>query len=299
MKKVISVFLIAILLTCAAFPAFAEDGRQYIYSSYKIPFGSMRMTAHRGYSSIAPENTLPSFRLAGEYRFWGAECDTSPTSDGIWVIMHDETVDRTTNGEGRVNDLTYAEISELTIDCGANIDDYPETRIPTLEQYLEYKMHAVIEIKGSAKVEDMDSLASILSAREEKDMFVIISFERKLIARIKALLPDTLAYLLSSPAVTDDIDFCLSNGLDGIDFSCITPEETVKEIRKAGLKTMVWTVDDIGTAENYCKWGVRDITTNSLTQARPDTNLFQSIIYKLSDWFYTIVYSVQLFFESV
>ena len=88
----------------------------------------MRMTAHRGYSSVAPENTLPAFRMAGEYGFWGAECDISTTADGVWIIMHDETVDRMTDGTGRVADLTYEEICALTVDAGSNIEQYPNTK---------------------------------------------------------------------------------------------------------------------------------------------------------------------------
>ena len=53
-----------------------------------------------------PENTLPSFRLAAENGFWGAECDTSPTADGVWIVMHDDTVDRMTDGTGAVSEMT-------------------------------------------------------------------------------------------------------------------------------------------------------------------------------------------------
>ena len=90
------------------------------------------MIAHRGYSAIAPENTLPAFKLAGENGFWGAECDTSPTADGVWIVMHDDTVDRTTNGEGPVNRFTFDEIRALTIDGGHNPEKYPEANVPLL-----------------------------------------------------------------------------------------------------------------------------------------------------------------------
>ncbi|MCR5782045.1 MAG: hypothetical protein K6G90_04835 [Clostridia bacterium] len=291
MKKHLSVLLAFILTFCVLLPAFAaEAGELSVYSSNKIPSGSMRMTAHRGYSSVAPENTLPAFRLAGEYGFWGAECDTSPTADGVWVIMHDDTVDRMTDGEGKVRDLTWAEISGLTIDSGSNAEDYPDTKVPTLTEYLdvckEYCLHPVIEIKGCATVDDMDSLAELLSAREEILTFTIISFSRELLVRIKELLPEVPAYLLIT--VGDDegsIDFCKANGIDGIDFVHVLDDKLIKKVVSSGLYTMSWTVDDIGSAERLYKLGIRDITTNSLTQLIPDGNIFQELIWWFRDLF--------------
>ena len=71
--------------------------------------------------------------------------------------MHDDTVDRMTDGEGKVSDFTYEEIGALTVDAGNNIDRYPGTRVPTLTEYLdvckEYGMHPVIEINGCAGVD--------------------------------------------------------------------------------------------------------------------------------------------------
>ena len=295
MKKGISSVLAFILLFTCVLPAFAE-GALSVYSSYKIPTGSVRMTAHRGYSAVAPENTLPAFQMAGQYGFWGAECDISTTSDGVWVIMHDDTVDRMTDGEGKVSDFTFEEIRMLTVDAGNNADRYPGTKIPTLTEYLdvcrEYAMHPVIEIKECADFEKLDDLADLLSARAEKDMFVIITFSRSFAARMKQLLPETPVYLLiggvPEAEMQDGIRFCLDHQLDGIDFACVWEKETVKLVKKAGLRTMVWTVDDIGTAEKYYKMGVRDITTNALTPMKPAGNGFQRFVWALRDWFYQL-----------
>ena len=305
MKKSISILLASLLLLSFTAPSFAAaKGAKSVYESYVIPSGSMRMTAHRGYSAIAPENTLPALRLAGEYGFWGAECDTSPTADGVWIIMHDDTVDRTTDGEGRVKDLTYAEICEMTIDAGNNVDQYPGTKVPTLTEYLdvckEYHIHPVIEIKGCATVEDMDSLAALLSAREEKNMFTIISFSRDLTVRIKELLPDTPVFLLISIGDNEEaIAFCKTNNLDGLDFVNVLEDDFIKKIVASGLKNMSWTVDDIEAADRLYKLGVRDITTNSLTQNSPDGNPFQQILWKFRDYFAELNIILFRFFNAV
>lgn len=282
------------LLALFSVPALAADAARSVYSSYVIPTGSIYMIAHRGYSAAAPENTLPAFRLAGEHGFWGAECDISVTADDVWVIMHDSTVDRTTNGTGKIEDLTYAEICEMTVDAGSNVEQFPGTKVPTLTEYLdiclEYGMHPVIEIKERTPLASMEDLAALLSARGEKAMFSIISFSRPLAARIKELMPETPVYLLIGGAPQeeffDGIRFCLEHNLDGVDFASVWDKDMVKAVQKAGLKPLVWTVDDIETAENYYKWGVRDITTNALTPGKPRGNVFQRMLWSLRDRFY-------------
>lgn len=305
MKRYGAVALALALLFTLAVPAFGDgEAELSVYSSYLIPSGAMRMIAHRGYSSVAPENTLPAFRLAGEYGFWGTECDTSPTADGVWIIMHDDTVDRMTDGEGRVKDMTYAEICEMTVDAGSNVERYPGTKVPTLTEYLdvckEYHIHPVIEIKGSATVADMDSLAELLSARDEIEMFTIISFSRALLARIKELLPEVPAYLLISIGDNSDvIDFCRAHHIDGVDFISLLDDKEIKGYVNSGLKTVAWTVDDIKDADRLYRLGVRDITTNKLTQNAPQGNFFQRELWRLKDYFASLFAPLAALFGGV
>ena len=287
MKKALSVILALILALSFLLPAAAKTA--YLYDSWHIPAGSMRATAHRGYSAIAPENTLPAFRLAGEAGFWAAECDIHLTADGVWVVSHDTTIDRMTDGTGAIADMTYDELMTYTVDAGNNIENYPGLKTPTLAEYLdvmkEYGLHDVIEIKDIPSG-DFGSLAAILNAREEKENFIIISFDRAALRAVRPLMPDTPMYLLESPATQDGIDFCLEYGIDGIDFSYITPDETVYAVQAAGLETMVWTVDDIGTAERYYACGVRDITTNSLVPGETQaTGFLRRLVFWFRDLF--------------
>ena len=78
--------------------------------------------AHRGYSNYAPENSLPAFELAGKIGFWGIETDICETSDGQFVCMHDDTLDRTTNGSGAISDYTLDDLSQFQIDYGNYLD---------------------------------------------------------------------------------------------------------------------------------------------------------------------------------
>ena len=270
LKRTGIIGLVILLLFCCVFSAAAEP--VYLYDSDVIPTGGMCTVAHRGYSAVAPENTLPAFRLAGEYGFWGAECDISQTKDGVWVLMHDDTVDRMTDGTGPVSALTYDEIQALTIDAGANVQQFPGTKVPTLAEYLDvcrqYGLNPVIEIKRAVNADSLPNLAAILGARAEKDRFVIISFGREIVTGIKALLPEVPTYLLCNPGTVEDIDFCVENGIDGIDVSYITPAQVLQSAQAAGLKTMIWTVDSMDVAESGYLQGVTNLTTNLLVPGK-------------------------------
>ena len=252
--------VLAAVLLCIVVPSLFFGGDP-------VPAENVQMVGHRGFSAVAPENTLASFRQAGEHGFWGAECDIQQTADGAWVIMHDNSVDRTTDGTGAVQEMSFAQIQALHIDAGNGLDRFPDEKVPTLTEYLDlckaYGLHPVIEIK-SCPVEQMDDLARLLSAREEKENFVLISFNRDDLVRIKTLMPQNPAWLLTEAATQDDIDFCVRNGIDGLDFKYLTKPAIVRAAGKAGLKTLVWTVDDLHTLKKFFDLGVTGFTSNAL-----------------------------------
>ncbi|EGO8740309.1 glycerophosphodiester phosphodiesterase, partial [Enterococcus faecalis] len=108
--------------------------------------------AHRGNNTEYPENSIPAFKTVR--RHWGIETDIQVTSDGQWVVMHDDTVDRTTNGTGKVSSMTLAQFRNLRIDTGENLSRLSdeEKTPPTFEEYLkickELNKVPVIEIKS-------------------------------------------------------------------------------------------------------------------------------------------------------
>ncbi len=301
MKKAISVLMTVLLLFGLSVPAFAAS----VYESNRIPAGSVRMIAHMGYSAVAPANTLPSYIAAGESNFWGAECDIQRTADGVWILMHDDTVDAMTDGTGPVMEKTYAEMMELNVDAGNNIDQYPGLKVATLEQYLdvckEYGLHPVIEIKANADPEYMDEVAAILSAREEKDMFHVISFGREICVRMKTLMPELRVYYIISyeDVSRENIDFALESGLDGMDIHVYHPEDYVKDVVNSGLDVFVWTIDDLDNAERLFHLGVNAITTNSLTQEKPEGTVFQKIIWFFRDLCYQIKMSFKTLIDQI
>ena len=304
MKKAVSIILFfAVIISCTVF-AFAEGSTMSVYSSYIIPSGTMRMIAHTGYSAVAPGNTLPAYEAAGKSDFWGAECDIQRTKDGIWILMHNDTVDDMTDGTGKVSELTYAEIMHFNVDKGNNIENYPGLKVAKLEEYLDickkYNLHPVIEIKANADPEYMSEVVDILSSREEKDMFYVISFGREICVKMKTLMPSVpVYYLIGFEDVSqEDIDFAVNNHLDGMDIHVFLPKDYVKSVVASGLDVFVWTIDDIGNCEKFYKLGVNAITTNSINQEKPEGNGFQQFLWSLRDFLYKVKLQFISFFNG-
>lgn len=120
-------------------------------TSIDLPeLGVSQMVNHRGNHKNAPENSIPSFENANYY---AAETDIQLTSDNRWVIMHDGTIDRMTNGSGQVSKMTFDQLRKYRIDAGAGVGNYASNKlvVPTLEEYLKIcqqkNIIPVIEIK--------------------------------------------------------------------------------------------------------------------------------------------------------
>ena len=127
-KKIIiavSAVLAVAVAACIAFYFSQKSGAKEIVKLSDITsVGDITLTAHRGLSSLAPENTLPALELAGEYGYKYAEIDIQLTKDGMWVLSHDESIGRMTDGRGKISDYTYFELADFTINNGANYKNY-------------------------------------------------------------------------------------------------------------------------------------------------------------------------------
>lgn len=164
------------------------------------------ITAHRGSSGTRPENTLPSFAEAVRQGADSIELDVHLTKDQQLVVIHDETVNRTTNGKGLVRDLTVAQIKRL--DAGSWYDRrYHATKIPLLKEVLDLLLQLRfrgvlnIEIKTDKyeypRIEEL--LSRALLAKDWSFDHLYSSFNIASLARIHVLEPDTeLALILST-----------------------------------------------------------------------------------------------------
>lgn len=127
----------------------------------------VKSIAHRGLSSLAPENTLAAYKMAKEHGFYYVECDVRWTMDGVPVLMHDATVNRTTNGSG---DIAYMDSSDvMNLDAGSWFSPaYAGEKVPTFEEFIalckKIGLHPYIELKSNATGEGFQKLIDIVKS---------------------------------------------------------------------------------------------------------------------------------------
>ena len=211
--------------------------------------------AHRGDSARRPENTLASFASALEVGAEIVEFDVQLTRDGHVVVLHDPTVDRTTDGAGRVNELTLAELRRFSAGYPARFGDgYRGERIPTLAEVLGLirdRAIGMIEIKHDAVTADAEggieahTVAEVRKAGMEKQV-ALISFSRTALLRCRSLAPDILRGHLFLKASVDEV----LAGAREIASTLVLPEKSTLSVelrdraREAGVKVASWVIDD-------------------------------------------------------
>lgn len=227
------------------------------------------MVAHRGLSSLAPENSLPAFELAAEYGFDGYEFDIHTTKDGEWVVIHDDTVDAMTDGTGLVSEMTFEEIRALKLDSGNGTEEYADLRVPTLEEALsvckDKDIFPVVEIK-SCDPERLPSLMETLDGYGLTDKAVLIAFDREYLEICRELNGDIQMLLLSSSPEKADIDWCIEYKA-GINFCYVYLAPSMSALsyaRENSVRIGVWTVDNIVFEDIMVLFGAEIITTNKL-----------------------------------
>lgn len=153
------------------------------YSTTSV--NTTKVIGHRGFY-YAPENTIESLILAYKQGLYGVECDVKKTLDGEYVIIHDEYVNTTTNGTGKVNELTLSQIKQFDIDKGMNIQYYPGLKIPTLEEWLlkckEYGLYCLLDVGNH--ISDYEKFIDIIKKTGmERSVSVLTTLENCLLIR--------------------------------------------------------------------------------------------------------------------
>jgi len=214
----------------------------------------MQIYAHRGASAIHPENTLRAFRHALAIGVDGIELDVHATADGIPVVIHDRAVERTTDGAGYVDEMPLARLA--TFDAGDG------ERVPTLADVLALvgdAAHLDIEIKG-AGIERavLDVLAEYPDVR-----WAISSFAWDTLRAVRQL--DSVAEIWPlAERVADDL-FAVAAELESPAVSLFTgayTDESAVSLNNAGLRVVVWTVNDPREARRVADLGAFALCTD-------------------------------------
>lgn len=281
-KKILICVLCVVAAVCVAGGLFAKLRTKKIHPKDTVSIKSISavnideitLTAHRGLSAIEPENTLPAFKAACEAKYNYVEFDIEPTSDGKWIVMHDDDLRRTTNGYGKITERTLAEVSALKIDNGANIENYTDLRVPTFEETMALldryypNTKPMIEIKSIGK-NNLDSLIEFFKdyAARGRSM-IVISFDKDIIDTLYKECPEQTYWLLTSELSDEAVDFCKNHGNMRAAFNGNNAKNTDSVINAAidaGIPLAAWTVDSPDTLKNLYDLGVRYFTTNCIT----------------------------------
>lgn len=225
----------------------------------------IKYIAHRGLSSVAPENTIVAFEKSkGAY---GCETDIQVTSDGHWICMHDDTVDRMTNGSGKVADLTLAQLKQFKIDAGNNSSNFAPMEIPTLEEYLltlkKIGVIPIIELKKASSIAAYSKLMSMIRKYQLETSCILISFDYNILTEMRKQSNIVQLQFLVNKVDDTVVQQCLK--LEKCDVSCnysVLDDASINLVQDHKIKINAWTVNKKEDEQKLKKLGVDFITTD-------------------------------------
>jgi glycerophosphoryl diester phosphodiesterase len=203
--------------------------------------------AHRGASGYAPENTLAAFRRAVALGATFIETDLQLSRDARFVAIHDESVDRTTNGKGRVHDLTLSDLRRF--DAGSWFgSEFAAEQIPTLEEILDFsKKHDVVfylELKPGGSWGGEHALVGALRESGEIPRTVVISFNAPILQKLREIEPTLMTGLLHDGQLDSPVEEAVRVGARqlAVRGDLVTPA-LLADSRKNDLQVVCWTVN--------------------------------------------------------
>ncbi|WP_072449777.1 glycerophosphodiester phosphodiesterase [Blautia sp. Marseille-P3201T] len=224
--------------------------------------------AHRGASGYAPENTLEAFRLAMEQGADGMELDVHLTKDGEVVVIHDETLDRTSNGHGNVRDYTLEELKKFSFHN--HMEKYQGVQIPTLKEALNLVKNSRIKVNIELKTgiywyEGIEEKTmDIVKTMGMEDRVIYSSFNHYSIQKVLEQNSDAeTAYLFSDVPLNME-KYAKDTGVKGLHPAVyhLKMADFLETYMKSGLKVRVWTVNNKEDMKMFIDAGVDAIITN-------------------------------------
>lgn len=230
----------------------------------------VQIFAHRGFSGYYPENTMLAFqKVAEETVADGIELDIQLTKDGEIVIMHDEMLDRTTNGSGWLKDHTLKELKMLSV--GVNVKGFfPRQTIPTLREYFTWlkttKLITNIELKTSYfEYEGIEEkLIAMVKEFGLEDQIWYSSFNHYTVARIKKLMPEAKCGLLTDTWLMNIGEYAASQGAASVNartYFC-AKEGVAADLHAHNIALQAWTPNDAEMMQELVDAGVDVLITN-------------------------------------
>lgn len=225
--------------------------------------------AHRGFSGEYPENTMVAFRKAIEAGCDGIETDLHMTKDGVIVICHDETIDRTTNGTGFICDYTYNELCEF--DAGIKLSrEFEGEKIPNIDEFLDYVMDKNLLINLELKNDmipyselEKKVIDKVYEFGVEKNV-ILSSFNHYSMIRVKEYDKNIKTGLLYTAMLYKAHEYIKTVGADALHpfFSSVMNKKIVTDIKKNGIIINAYTVNEKEYMERLIELEIDGIITN-------------------------------------
>ena len=228
----------------------------------------LHRVAHRGYSAVAPENTLPALAAAALAGATMIEFDVRTTADGVPVVIHDRTVDRTTDGAGNVWDLTSAEVRGL--DAGSWFSPaYAGLTVPLLAELLDLLVPAapelLLEIKPPATAAQVEVILAMVAERGLLARTMVQSFDPDVLRLAGEAVPGLRLGLLRFGFDPDQVTVAKELGLvccNPMVDAVLADPATVGLLAEAGVAVMPWTANDPGQWPALAAAGVAGLITD-------------------------------------
>ncbi len=260
-KTIVCLTLIFVLaLTCSCTPQKAKE-------TIKFDKKDSLVIAHRGLSGIEVENTAAAFIEAGKRTYFGIEADVKRTSDGKFVICHDDDLGKLCGDKIPVESSTLAQLLEFELFNKYGNKNKAEHLI-YLETYIsickEYGACAVLEFKSDFNKEEIIEIINIIKNLEYLNGVIFISFDYNQLLTVREILPTQPVMYLAHTVSEDAVLRLLWDRVDlSIGHAALT-QDLLDRFHSAGLKVSVWTVNDKAKAERLADMGVDYITTDIL-----------------------------------
>lgn len=229
----------------------------------------MKVMAHRGYSGEYPENTMLAFEEAAKTGVDGIELDVQLTKDGQVVVIHDERIDRTTDGTGWVKDYIYEDLKKFNA-AKVKGDQFGFQHIPAFEEYCAWAknqdLFTNVELKTGVIYypEIEEKTLEIIHRYGLEERIIFSSFNHLSILKMKELVPEIpCGALVGNKGLKYAGFYCKRFGFEFYhpDFATLTQED-VRECREHGIGVNAWTVNDMGGLEKLVEWDCEGIITN-------------------------------------
>ena len=263
-----AVITLALVVVAIVSPEPSTVFASNVFGALRAPGDPAFVAAHRGDRAVAPENTIPALQSALDSSLDFVETDVQMTSDGVPVLFHDETIERTTTGEGRVSDHTLASLQRF--DAGSWYSaEYAGTHVPTLEEFLiifaSSDKKALVELKDFWTEEEVAVVTELIYGYHVQDRVTLASFNFTTLRNIEAVAPAIPRVIIRRMLPAEPVRLAQFYGAIAILTSPASLRENpdaATDMHAAGLGLLLYTLNSEEKWSQAIGWGVDGIITD-------------------------------------